>query len=117
VMTAYQWDYGQGITSDMQPYNLANFLGKWGGTLGNDSFQSLPQRTNSHMNSILFPAPETRGYRYGSGSSGATYEQAYGQALVNQTMVQVFFLNQLDLVCMGFCMLTMAYVNEINTYN
>ncbi|UVD74527.1 hypothetical protein [Leptospira borgpetersenii] len=117
VMTAYQWDYGQGITPDMQPYNLANFLGKWGGTLGNDSFQSLPQRTNSHMNSILFPAPETRGYRYGSGSSGATYEQAYGQALVNQTMVQVFFLNQLDLVCMGFCMLTMAYVNEINTYN
>ncbi|QDK24726.1 hypothetical protein FHG67_07215 [Leptospira weilii] len=69
------------------------------------------------MNSILFPAPETRGYRYGSGSSAATYDQAYGQALVNQTMVQVFFLNQLDLVCMGFCMLTMAYVNEINTYN
>ncbi|WP_235595299.1 hypothetical protein [Leptospira weilii] len=117
VMTAYQWDYGQGITPDMQPYNLNSFLGRWGGTLGNDSYQSLPQRANAHMNSILFPAPETRGYRYGSGSSAATYEQAYGQALVNQTMVQVFFLNQLDLVCMGFCMLTMAYVNEINTYN
>ncbi|QDK27835.1 hypothetical protein [Leptospira weilii] len=117
VMTAYQWDYGQGITPDMQPYNLNSFLGKWGGTLGNDSYQSLPQRANAHMNSILFPAPETRGYRYGSGSSAATYDQAYGQALVNQTMVQVFFLNQLDLVCMGFCMLTMAYVNEINTYN
>uniref|UniRef100_UPI00099112FE hypothetical protein n=1 Tax=Leptospira alexanderi TaxID=100053 RepID=UPI00099112FE len=117
VMTAYQWDYGQGITPDMQPYNLNSFLGKWGGTLGNENYQSLPQRANAHMNSILFPAPETRGYRYGSGSSGATYEQAYGQALVNQTMVQVFFLNQLDLVCMGFCMLTMAYVNEINTYN
>lgn len=117
VMTAYQWDYGQGITPDMQPYNLASFLGKWGSTLGNESYQSLPQRANTHMNSILFPAPETRGYRYGSGSSGAGYEQSYGQALVNQTMVQVFFLNQLDLVCMGFCMLTMAYVNEINTYN
>ncbi|UPY78805.1 hypothetical protein FH581_008080 [Leptospira weilii] len=117
VMTAYQWDYGQGITPDMQPYNLNSFLGRWGGTLGNDSYQSLPQRANAHMNSILFPAPETRGYRYGSGSSAATYDQAYGQALVNQTMVQVFFLNQLDLVCMGFCMLTMAYVNEINTYS
>ncbi|EMM74737.1 hypothetical protein LEP1GSC038_3395 [Leptospira weilii str. 2006001855] len=115
--SAYQWDYGQGITPDMQPYNLNSFIGKWGGTLGNDSFQSLPQRANAHMNSILFPAPETRGYRYGSGSSAGTYDQAYGQALVNQTMVQVFFLNQLDLVCMGFCMLTMAYVNEINTYN
>ncbi|WP_246057370.1 hypothetical protein [Leptospira gomenensis] len=120
VMTAYQWDYAQGLNAEMQPFNLNEFTNRWGGVLNNASFTSLPKRTNEHMNSILFPAPETRGFRAGAGSgpgSASSYENQYGVALNVQTMAQVFFLQQLDLVCMGMCLLTFTYVNEINTYN
>nr|WP_100764726.1 hypothetical protein [Leptospira ellisii]PJZ93984.1 hypothetical protein CH379_05010 [Leptospira ellisii] len=120
VLTAYQWDYAQGLNSDMQPFNLNAFTNRWGDVLNNASFTSLPKRANDHMNSILFPAPETRGFRSGAGGgpgSAGAYENAYGVALNVQTMGQVFFLQQLDLVCMGMCLLTFTYLNEINTYN
>ncbi|WP_341476299.1 hypothetical protein [Leptospira ellisii] len=71
------------------------------------------------MNSILFPAPDTRPSRFNAGSgpdSAGKYVQAYMGALNIQTMAQIYFLQQLDLICMGMCMLTIPYVNEIQTH-
>ncbi|WP_246813521.1 hypothetical protein [Leptospira gomenensis] len=119
VLTAYQWEYSKGVPPEMEQYNLGNFLGRWSHELQYSSFKSLPKRANEHMNSILFPAPDTRPARFGAGSgpdSAGKYVQGYMGALNIQTMAQIYFLQQLDLICMGMCMLTIPYVNEIQTH-